>query len=374
MRVVVCIALEEQDPWMLAPARLHEPLWISGGVRSLHETAVAAAAAGYETEVRGDFHGTVLRELSEAAGVHVHTPSQPRRAQPDDLLLVPDGVRDPGFFLRVALMPSTPVYLAFAPPGLFGWSFTPGWEYVDAGEVDPDSVGRSEHYRAIHEMGFAVWSNAHTTGGEFEANGVPVAVVGQATPLPFPESVRKDVDVVTVGDNRWTALTRRALDGFGGTWRELPAMPQDELQRELGRGHVFVHCMRIEGHSRLGSEARRVGTVPVGLASNRFAIGFEMADSLEAVRPLVESLLADREDLARRQQRARAGAVHEFSWDAYVERVGDAIAASRSEGVWRGMAREIHDRAGGLEHALENLRARRALRVAEAARKVVTRP
>jgi hypothetical protein len=111
-------------------------------------------------------------------------------------------------------------------------------------------------------------------------------------------------------------------------------MPQHELQRELGRGRVFVHCMRIEGHSRLGAEARRAGTVTVGLASNRFATGFDEASGgalavrVEDVRPLVESMLADPEDLARRQQRARATAARESSWDEYVRRVGDAITST----------------------------------------------
>ena len=74
MRLVVLLGLDELDPLKLAPARLHDRQSIPGGVRVLHELAVAAAAAGFESEVRGDFHGPVLAGLCAAAGVHVGTP------------------------------------------------------------------------------------------------------------------------------------------------------------------------------------------------------------------------------------------------------------------------------------------------------------
>jgi hypothetical protein len=64
-------------------------------VRVLHELAVAAAAAGFESEVRGDFHGPVLAGLCAAAGVHVGTPDEPRQAEPENIVCVPDGLRDP---------------------------------------------------------------------------------------------------------------------------------------------------------------------------------------------------------------------------------------------------------------------------------------
>jgi glycosyltransferase involved in cell wall biosynthesis len=333
VRVVVCIGLEDRDPFMLAPARLQDPPWIAGGVRTMHELAVAAAAAGYETEVRGDFHGDVLAQMATAAGVTVGTPSEPRVAQPDDLLCVPDGIRDPAFFVRVALMPSTPVYLALAPPGLFGWSFMPDWRFVEALAVDPAAVGRPEHCQAIDGMGFHVWSNAITTGGAFAAAGVPATVLHMGWPTSMPTEPEKDVDVVTIGENRWSTITRRSLEGFSGSWRELPMMPNAQLVEELGRGRVFVHCARIEGHSRLAIEARLMGTVCVGLASNRFAVGFDeaaggvMVERIDDIAAAVERILADPRELARRQERARAEARSISGWEPYVDRVSAAIAA-----------------------------------------------
>jgi hypothetical protein len=349
VRLVVCMDLDRTDPMQLSAARLHDPPWINGGVRTLHELAVAAAAAGYECEVRGDFHGGVLAELAGAAGVRVGAPDEPRAATADDIVCVPDGLRDPTFFIRVALLPSRPVYFAMAPPGLFGWSFTPGWHPVDPMEVDPGSVGRPAHCHAIDALGFRVWSNADTTGAAFRDAGVPATVLHEGWPGSLPAAPVKDVDVVTVGDNRWTSLTRAALEGFGGTWRELPMLPNRELIEELGRGRVFVHCARIEGHSRLALEARRMGTCCVGLSSNRFAVGFDEAsggvlvDELQDVVPAVERLLRDPTELAHRQERARRSVEEIVDWDLYVGRVGAALAAIEAEddprdAPWRAVA------------------------------------
>jgi hypothetical protein len=219
-----------------------------------------------------------------------------------------------------------------APPGLFGWSFTPGWEYVDALQVDPASVGRPESCRAIHALGYRVWSNADTTAGAFHEAGVPATVLHEGWPLAALDEPIKDVDVVTVGDNRWSQVNRAALEGFRGTWREIPRMPNRELIAELGRGRVLVHCPIVEGHSRIAIEARRMGTCCVGLSSNRFAVGFDEAsggalvDRPEDVVPTVERMLGDEMELAQRQERARRSVTAITDWPAYVRRVGAALA------------------------------------------------
>ena len=372
-RVVVCLALDERDPWKLASARLHDRTWIPGGVRTLHELAAAAAAAGYETEVRGDFHGGVLAEMSEAAGVHVGTPRHPRKPEPEDLLCVPDGIGDPRFFIRAALMVSRPVYLALAPPGLFGWSFVPGWRYVDALDVDPESVGLAEHCRTIGALGFRVWTNASTLGDAFYSAGVPATVIGGGRPMPLPPEPSKDVDVVSVADNRWASVTRAALRGFNGTWRELPSMQNIELIRELGRGRVLVHCARIEGQSRLALEARSMGTCCVGLKSNRFAIGFDdssggaVAAGVEEIPTIVERILSDAAGLSARQERARASARAASGWDSFVDRVGNAIAeieaaSDARDAPWRHVASELAYRNATRSNPLTAPRARRGWR------------
>jgi hypothetical protein len=281
-------------------------------------------------------------------------------------------------------MPSTPVYLALAAPGLFGWSFVPGWRYVDALEVDPSSVGRPEHYRAIDALGYVVWSNARTVADEFAAAGVPAVNIGEAWPAPAPPLPAKDVDVVTIGANRWAPVTRRALAGFRGTWRELPMLPNTQLMTELGRGRVFVHCPRIEGGSRVAAEARRMGTFCIGLASNRFAVGFDEAsggmlvERLGDVSAVVEQLLADPDDVAHRAARARAQSSEATNWGAFVDRVRAAIAAIGHEPAprhpaWRQVTAELARRDADRERLLDAVRARRSVRVADGLSRLVRR-
>ena len=250
-------------------------------------------------------------------------------------MCVPDGMVDPTFFIRVALMRSRPVYLAMGPPGLVGWSFTPGWRYIEALDIDVDTVGLPEQCRAIDALGFRVWANAPPIAEAFLAAGVPATILHEGWCVTSPQEPQKDVDVVTVGENRWVSITRRALEGFSGTWRELPSMRNEQLMTELGRGRVLVHCARIEGHSRLATEARLMGTCCVGLASNRFAVGFDehaggaLVDRPEDVVGVVERMLADPDELRRRQARARAQARSTTDWKPFVQRVGDALAGYR---------------------------------------------
>ena len=231
----------------------------------------------------------------------------------------------------------------------------PGWRYADAHDIDTETVGLPEYCRAIQAFGFRVWSNVSTTAGAFIEAGVPATVLGEAWPFPIPPEPPKDVDVVTVGANRWASITRKALERFRGTWRELPEMPHERLITELGRGRVLVHCSRVEGNSRLGTEARLMGTCCVGLASNRFAVGFDetaggaMVEQVDDVADVVERLLADTADLERRQALARAQARQQTDWDAFVGRVGDAISAIESESErpdapWREIAGLLAER------------------------------
>ena len=324
VRLVVVLGLDDLDALKLARARLHDRQWIPGGVRVMHELAVAAAAAGFESEIRGQVDGTVLAGLCAAAGVHVGTPDQPRQADPEDIVCVPDGVADPTVFIRVALMRSRPVYLAMGPPGLVGWSFAPGWRYIEPNDIDVDTVGLPEQCRAIDALGFRVWANASPIADAFVAAGVPATILHEGWCVDVAREPQKDVDVVTVGEHRWAPITRRALEGFSGTWRELPPMRNEQLISELGRGRVFVHCARVEGHSRLATEARLMGTCCVGLASNRFAVGFDeqaggaLVDRPEDVVGVVERILADPDDLRRRQARARAQARSTTDWKLFV--------------------------------------------------------
>ena len=146
-------------------------------------------------------------------------------------------------------------------------------------------------------------------------------------------------------------------------------MGNEQLLTELGRGRVLVHCARIEGHSRLAAEARLMGTCCVGLASNRFAVGFDedaggaLVDRLEDVVGVVERILADPDELRRRQARARVQARSATDWKLFVQRVGHALAAieaetERSDAPWRDVAAQLARRERDLNDTLARLRAR----------------
>ncbi len=384
VRLVALLDLDGLDPLKLARARSHDRQSIPGGVRVLHELAVAAAAAGFESEIRGQFDGAVLHGLCSAAGVRVGTPDTSRAADADDVVCVPDGIADPTFFIRVALMRSRPVYLAMGPPGLVGWSFTPGWRLTEPLDIDVDTVGLPEQFRSIDILGYRVWANAQPIADAFAAAGVPATILHEGWCVDAPQETQKDVDVVTVGENRWAPITRRALEGFSGTWRELPPMPNEQLMTELGRGRVFVHCARVEGHSRLATEARLMGTCCVGLASNRFAVGFDedaggaLVDRPEDVVGVVERILADPDELRRRQLRARAQARSTTDWKLFVQRVGDALAAieaetERPDAPWRDLGELLVRRDRDLNEHLALLHARRSVRLADAINRLLRR-
>jgi chromosome segregation ATPase len=90
--------------------------------------------------------------------------------------------------------------------------------------------------------------------------------------------------------------------------------------------------MRIEGHSRIGQEARAMGAVVVTLDSNRYAVGLDDAGgavavaSVDEMPAVVEALLADPGRLSALRERAMRSAREQVDWSTYVRRVGAALA------------------------------------------------
>jgi hypothetical protein len=111
-----------------------------------------------------------------------------------------------------------------------------------------------------------------------------------------------------------------------------------------------------------------MGACCVGLASKRFAVGFDedaggaLVDLLEDVVGVVEPMLADPDELRLRQARARAQARSMTDWRLFVERVGDALSAieaetERSDAPWRDLAEQLVRRNRDLNDYLALLRA-----------------
>ena len=178
----------------------------------------------------------------------------------------------------------------------------------------------------------------------FRSAGVPLTVLHEGWPTQLPAEPPKDVDVVTVGDNRWAAVTRKALEGFGGSWRELPALNNAQLVSEIGRGRVFVHCPRIEGSLTTRRGGASKGTYCVDhcrrTASRSASTTPRVArwrTALRTYRP--SSTGSSATACAVRQHLARASARAETGWADYVERVGDAIAAVEAEAERKKTAR-----------------------------------
>lgn len=332
MRVVVCaLGGEDADPRKL-PASSLVARDIRGGERTLYEIAVAVAATGREVELRGLIDEGALQRTARAAGAAPRVGLPPRLPEPDDLVVVPEGHVTPLPYARLALSPARPVVAVLAPPGLFGWPFSPEpWDRPDHLTVDPATLARPEHFRRMAEAGFELWTQSPAIAEASARAGVGCSWIGGGSPVPFPELQAKRFDVVTVMDNRWADLARSAVAGLHRSHLPIPRVGHDEMLRLLGLGRVLAWPSRVEGHSRIQVEARAMGTVPVALSSNHFADGLDekngavLVDTVEEIAPRIEELLEDRDRLAELSARARESARSQMDWDTFVARVDEVL-------------------------------------------------
>jgi glycosyltransferase involved in cell wall biosynthesis len=182
-------------------------------------------------------------------------------------------------------------------------------------------------------MGFAVWTNNPEFARVADQAGVAPACIGRGEPGGPPTVAPKRVDVAAVTANRWWPLAERAIGRLAPatTVDRLPELPRDELLRRISAARVLVHPAAIEGHSGLGEEARARATVPVGLTSNRFGVGFRedegglAVERVEDVAPAVEALLEEPERLERIARAGRRKALADVAWEPFVGRVRHAL-------------------------------------------------
>jgi glycosyltransferase involved in cell wall biosynthesis len=334
LSIVVRVAGRGRVPWELPGARFRAPLEVvKGGRRTMYELAVAIAATGREVELRGAIAKPAFEEICAAAGARPVLDPNPRMPRADDTIIVPEGWPGP-LFAPYALGGSRCIMMLLAPPGFAGWPFSDReWEKPDPLTVDPGSVGRPEQFAAIAGMGFELWTHSGGLRDAARAGGVECAWIGSGQPIPFPQPPAKDSDLVLLENNRWASLATGVAEAVGRPTVRIPTADHDTVLRELGRARVLVWPSRVEGHSRVQVEARAMGTVPVALASNRFAEGLG-ADGgavtvsvVDEMAPAIESLLGRPDELGRLSKLAKETARSQVDWDAYVGRVDAALSA-----------------------------------------------
>jgi hypothetical protein len=336
--LVVC-SVRGSQPLTLPGSRIvAERTFISGGERSLYETATAAAVAGIDVELRGDLHPAILGAITSAAGAAPTIGLEPRRPAPGDVVVVPEALPIDEYAPALLSGARWAIHL-LAPPGLWGWSFVPGWEPPDPVRVPLASIGRPETFRAIADAGFYIWTNARGTAAAAHAAGVDARWLGTGTPVPFPVPGDKAFDVALVEGNRWQALAEEVLARLPDL-RVLRVKPEASvyyLSNQLAPAHILIWPSRIEGMSRIAREARAVGTVPVALDTNPFATpedhgpGVVLVADTDQMEREIRALLDDPIRLSRLQAEAVEGVAAQTDWKGFTDRVAAAFAAIASE-------------------------------------------
>jgi hypothetical protein len=317
-------------------------VWVHGGERSLYELAFAAKAAGFDVELRGNIAKPVFEEL---AAVTTDAPAvgfDSRVPTAEDLVIVPDAMGQVDL-LRVAGSRARAVLMQLAPLGLWGWNFFDDEPVPDPLDVAADEVGTMATVAMATSLGFELWTHADRLSEAIHRGGCGCRWIGSGTPGPPPDGVAataKVADIVLVGGNRWLPIARRVAEGIADrTGASVILTPTNatniEVLTALARARVLVHPARIEGHSRLAIEARRVGTVPVMLSSNPYLAGADedhglvlAADENEMIDAVV-SLLDQPARATELADRGRSFAAHWVEWHSYVDRVAQAIATTR---------------------------------------------
>ncbi len=299
----------------------------------MYELAAAIAATGQPVELRGTIDRDVFEEICEAAGARPDLDPAPRVPSAADTVILAEGWPNP-LYAPYVLSGARCVMMLLAPPGFAGWPYTDErWEKPDPLTVDPASLGRPEHFRAIAGLGCEMWTHSKGIQGAALGAGVECTFIGSGRPGTFPPPGAKEVDLAVLEHNRWATVALRVASDVGHSLLQIPTAPNDEVLRCLGSARVLVWPSRVEGHSRVQVEARAMGTVPVALSSNRFAEGLGreggavLVDSIEEMAPAIRALLVRPAELTELAARAQETARAQVEWEPYVRRVEAALSS-----------------------------------------------
>jgi hypothetical protein len=331
MRVVVNL-VGDAAHGQLAESRFVDRPFLYGGERNMYELAFAAAANGCDVELRGWLDRRVFYELAPDGepAPRVELPS--RLPSKDDVVIVPEGWRDPLEYARLLLSPARLALYVLAAPGLFGWPFcAPGWEPPDPLTVDLEELAQPVHFQAMHSLGFHLLTPSPGTKAAAEAAGVPCCLVGfgrRRPPTPT-RGVTKTADAVGLLRNRWASFVQEVAAELDGLVVDLvEESPNHVVLERLERGKVLIWPSRVEGHATIPWEARSVGCVPVALSSNRFAIGLSedkgavVVDDIADIAPAIRQLLDDEPRWRELSNRGIRSAPQDAEWAPFQQRVG----------------------------------------------------
>jgi hypothetical protein len=329
------VSIPEPNPasWSLPPAESHEHTGIIGGLRTLHELAVAVAATGRTVELRGPVSRPVLDALADAAGVRPELPGEARRPTATDIVVFLEGEPDPFRYARNVLSSARLVLAMLAPTGEFGWPFVSPWQLGSPLTVALDGLARPEHLRAIAALDIDLWTHMKPVHQLARTLGTPCTFIGSGDPTPLPAvPAVKDIPVAYLEANRWRPLAEEVARKMSTPVQMIPKGDHETAMGTLARAQVLLWPARVEGDGRLPREARARGVVVVGLASNIYATGLDEAsgaiavDRLEQMPAVVEELLADTARLEELSRAGRRSAGEQVEWAPYVERVDVALA------------------------------------------------
>jgi hypothetical protein len=329
----------DADHGTLAESRFVERPFLPGGEHNMYELAFAAAAAGRRVELRGWLDRPAFNRFRSVLRVAPEVELSARLPQADDLVIVPEGWRDPLGYAQLLLSPARLAIFILAAPGLFGWPFgAESWSPPDPLTVDIETLATPAQFQAMDSLGLALLTHSPGIADAAAAAGVSCMFVGTGRPydLPPPAESERTVDAVGLLANRWAPLVRQVAEQMDELAVDLvPEVPNAEIVARLAKARTLIWPSRVEGHATIPWEARSVGCVPVALSSNRFAVGLDEAsgavivDTVDEIAPAVRALLEDRgrwrELSGRGIERARA----ETDWTTYVKRVSgflDSVA------------------------------------------------
>ena len=212
MRLVVNLA-GDAGHGRLAESRFADKPFVFGGELNEMQLAFAAVAAGHEVELRGELHEPTFRRFAEAVGTAPGVELAARLPDANDLVVVPEGWKDPLEYLQIAVSPARAAVFVLAPPGLFGWDFGENWTLPDPLTVDIGTLARPEHFAAMRALGFGLVTHSPGLVAAAAAGGEECTLIGTGLPWELPRAAPKEVDAVALAENRWAPLAREVGRG-----------------------------------------------------------------------------------------------------------------------------------------------------------------